>query len=52
MCFCVTKEMLADLLTKIVVEAQDNRLSPRFYSLFPESSDHVSGVDFDLDAME
>jgi hypothetical protein len=52
MCFCITEEMLADLLTKIVVGAQDHRLSLRFYSLFPESFAHVSGVDFDLDAMD
>jgi hypothetical protein len=43
MCFCVTEEMLADLLTKIVVGAQDHRLSLRFYSLVPNSSDYVSG---------
>ena len=52
MCFCITEEMLADLLTKIVVGAQDYRLSLRFYSLFPESSAHVTGVKFDLDAMD
>jgi hypothetical protein len=44
--------MLADLLTKVVVGAQDHRLSLRFYSLLPESSGHVSGVKFDLDAMD
>jgi hypothetical protein len=44
MCFCVTEEMLADLLTKIVVGAQDHRLSIRFYSLAPNSSDYVSGT--------
>jgi hypothetical protein len=43
MYFCVTEEMVADLLTKIVVGAQDHRLSLRFYSLLPESSDQVSG---------
>jgi hypothetical protein len=52
MCFCITEQMLADLLTKVVVGAQDHRLSLRFYSLFPESSGHVSGVKFDLDAMD
>ncbi len=41
-----------DLLTKIVAGAQDNRLSLRFYSLYPNSSDHVSGVVFDLEAMD
>ena len=44
MCFCVTEEMLADLLTKIVVGAQDHRLSIRFYSLAPNSSGYVSGT--------
>jgi hypothetical protein len=43
MCFCITEEMVADLLTKIVVGAQDHRLSLRFYSLIPESSRQVSG---------
>jgi hypothetical protein len=43
MCFCITEEMVADLLTKIVVGAQDHRLSLRFYSLVPESDDQVSG---------
>jgi hypothetical protein len=52
MCFCITEEMIADLLTKVVVGAQDQRLSIRFYSLFPGSSDHVSGTKFDLDAMD
>jgi hypothetical protein len=35
--------MVADLLTKIVVGAQDHRLSLRFYSLLPDSADQVSG---------
>jgi hypothetical protein len=52
MCFCITEEMLADLLTKTVVGAQDARLSLRFYSLFPESSYQVSGEKFDMDAMD
>jgi hypothetical protein len=43
MCFCITEEMVADLFTKIVVGAQDHRLSLRFYSLLPESSGQVSG---------
>jgi hypothetical protein len=43
MCFCITEEMIADLLTKIVVGAQDHRLSLRFYSLLPESASQVSG---------
>ena len=41
--FCITEEMVADLLTKIVVGAQDHRLSFRFYSLIPDSSNQVSG---------
>jgi hypothetical protein len=52
MCFCVTEEMLADLLTNIVVVAQDHQLSLRFYSLFPDSSGHVSAFVIDLDAMD
>ena len=44
--------MLADLLTKIVAGAQDDRLSLRFYSLVPGSASHVSGVVFDLEAMD
>jgi hypothetical protein len=43
MCFCITEDLLADLLTKIVVGAQDHRLSLRFYSLVPSSSGYVSG---------
>ena len=30
--FCVTEEMLADIFTKIVSSAQDDRLSFRFYN--------------------
>jgi hypothetical protein len=37
MFFCVTEEMVADLLTKIVAGAQDLRLAVRFYSLYPGS---------------
>jgi len=33
--YCVTEEMIADLLTKIVVGAQDVRLTIRFYCLCP-----------------
>ena len=43
MCFCITEEMVAHLLTKIVVGAQDHRLSLRFYSLLPGSDGQVSG---------
>jgi hypothetical protein len=42
MCFCITEEMVADLLTKVVVGAQDHRLSMRFYSLIPDSSCKIS----------
>jgi hypothetical protein len=49
MCFCITEEMVADLLTKIVVGAQDHRLSLRFYNLLPESADYVSGFAATLD---
>ena len=31
--YCTTEEMVADLFTKLVVAAQDNRLTVRFYSL-------------------
>jgi hypothetical protein len=44
MCFCITEEMVADLLTKIVIGAQDQRLSLRFYSLVPDSAGLVSGI--------
>jgi hypothetical protein len=40
MYYCITEDMVADLLTKIVSGAQDHRLSLRFYSLFP-GSDNV-----------
>ena len=33
--YCVTEEMVADLLTKIVAGAQDARLTIRFYCLCP-----------------
>jgi hypothetical protein len=48
MCFCITEEMVADLLTKIVVGAQDHRLSFRFYSLLPKYADRVSGFAIEL----
>jgi hypothetical protein len=34
--FCVTEEMVADLFTKLVIAAQDARLTVRFYTLLPE----------------
>jgi hypothetical protein len=33
MVYCVTEEMVADLFTKLVMAAQDSRLTVRFYSL-------------------
>jgi hypothetical protein len=44
MCYCVTEEMIADLLTKIVSGAQDERLSLRFYCLYPGSDLTVLGL--------
>jgi hypothetical protein len=44
MCYCVTEDMIADLLTKIVSGAQDERLSLRFYSLYPGSDRTVLGI--------
>jgi hypothetical protein len=41
--YCITEDMIADLLTKIVSGAQDRRLSLRFYSLFPGSDAIVMG---------
>jgi hypothetical protein len=52
MCFCITEEMLADLLTKIVVGSQDYRLSLRFYSLAPDSSMYVSGSNNSVDSVD
>jgi hypothetical protein len=44
MFFCVTEAMIADLFTKIVVGAQDDRLSLRFYSIMPDSAGLVLGT--------
>jgi hypothetical protein len=44
MYYCVTEDMVADLLTKIVSGAQDRRLSLRFHSLFPGSDDFILGI--------
>ena len=41
MFYCITEDMVADLLTKIVSGAQDRRLSLRFYSLYPGSDQMV-----------
>jgi hypothetical protein len=43
MIYCVTEEMVADLLTKIVSGAQDARLTVRFYNLCPNAWDIVIG---------
>ena len=47
MFYCVTEDMITDLLTKIVVGAQDLRLSLRFYCLYPGSDGLVLGLAFD-----
>ncbi len=39
--FCVTEEMVADLFTKLVVAAQDTRLTFRFYSLVTDMHSFV-----------
>jgi hypothetical protein len=39
--YCITEEMVADLLTKIVVGAQDARLTIRFYCLCPAGEYYV-----------
>ncbi len=44
MFYCVTEDMIADLLTKIVSGAQDQRLSLRFYCLYPGSDTLVLGL--------
>jgi hypothetical protein len=41
MLFCITEEMVADLFTKLVVGAQDERLTVRFYCLIPGSEVYV-----------
>jgi hypothetical protein len=43
MVYCVTEEMIADLLTKIVSGAQDQRLATRFYNLCPTAWKYVIG---------
>jgi hypothetical protein len=46
MSFCVTEEMVADLFTKLVMAAQDTRLTFRFYSLISDVHDVVASNDF------
>jgi hypothetical protein len=40
--YCITEEMVADLLTKIVAGAQDARLAVRFYTLCPQGFKFVA----------
>jgi hypothetical protein len=42
MAYCVTEEMVADLLTKIVSGSQDSRLTIRFYHLCPSAWMYVT----------
>jgi hypothetical protein len=44
MIYCVTEDMIADLLTKIVSGSQDTRLAIRFYNLCPSAWDYVTGI--------
>jgi hypothetical protein len=44
--FCVTEEMVADLFTKLVVAAQDTRLTVGFYSLISDMHSVVGSNDF------
>jgi hypothetical protein len=48
MLFCVTEEMVADLFTKLVAGAQDERLTFRFYCLVSGSEALVLSNDFKL----
>ncbi len=41
MVYCITEEMVTDLLAKIVSGAQDNRLAVRFYNLYPSAWKYV-----------
>jgi hypothetical protein len=40
--YCITEEMIADLLTKIVAGDQDSRLTIRFYNLCPSGFHYVT----------
>ena len=46
MSFCVTEEMVADLFTKLVMAAQDSRLTFRFYSLVSAMHGYVGSNAF------
>jgi hypothetical protein len=41
MCYCITEEMVADMMTKIVAANQDARLMVRFYCLCPQGFEYV-----------
>jgi hypothetical protein len=41
MCYCITEEMVADMMTKIVSSDQDARLIVRFYCLCPSGFEFV-----------
>ncbi len=47
MVYCVTEEMVADLFTKLVLAAQDSRLTVRFYSLIPSMHGSVVSNTFE-----
>jgi hypothetical protein len=47
MVLCITEEMIADLFTKLVMAAQDSRLTIRFYSLIPSMHGFVLSNAFD-----
>ena len=46
MVYCVIEEMIADLFTKLVMAAQDSRLTVRFYSLIPAMHSFVLSNSF------
>ena len=46
--FCITEEMVADLFTKLVIAAQDVRLTVRFYTLVSALATMALSNDFKL----
>jgi hypothetical protein len=46
--FCITEEMVADLFTKLVIAAQDVRLTVRFYTLISALAPMALSNDFKL----
>jgi hypothetical protein len=46
MVFCVTEEMVADLFTKLVIAAQDARLTVHFYTLLSVLAPLATSNDF------